>query len=87
MHLTHKLSDETKKNLSLKSSGENNGMYNKHHSSDTIEKMKKAKSKENNPSFGTCWIYNLDLKECKKILKTELHLYEGWILGRKMKFE
>lgn len=43
---------------------------------------------EGNSQFGTCWIHRLDLKENKKIKKTELDsfLSEGWINGRKMKF-
>ena len=43
---------------------------------------------EKNSQFGTVWIYNLDLKISKKIPKSEidLHVSEGWILGRKIKF-
>lgn len=41
-----------------------------------------------NSQFGTCWIYNLELKENKKIDKKELETYinHGWIKGRKQKF-
>jgi len=43
---------------------------------------------ENNSQYGKCWIYNLELKENKKILKEDLQLWldKGWIKGRKMKF-
>lgn len=39
-------------------------------------------------SIGTCWIYNLDLKENKKIKKEDFHIWldSGWIKGRKMTF-
>lgn len=43
---------------------------------------------EKNSQFGTCWIYNLDNKECIKIKNEQLDDYIklGWIKGRKMKF-
>ena len=81
-----KASEKTKKILSIKNTGENNPMYNKKQNITSIIKMKKAKTGCNNPSYGTCWIYNLELKQCKKIFKTEIYLYENWVLGRKMKF-
>lgn len=67
---------------------------NKHHSKETIEKMKftkkknKSQSGEKNSQYGTCWIYNLDKKECIKIKKEELYNYIklGYIKGRKLKF-
>lgn len=41
-----------------------------------------------NSSYGTCWIYNLELKENKKIKKDNLEqwLKKGWEKGRKMSF-
>jgi group I intron endonuclease len=69
-----------------KYAGENNPMYGKKQSTESIKKMKKAKRGKNNPSFGTCWIYNSELKECKKINKEDIHLYKNWNKGRKMKF-
>lgn len=47
----------------------------------------KGKGKENS-QYGTCWIYNLKLKENKKIKKEELNqwLDKGWLKGRKIKF-
>lgn len=67
---------------------------NKHHSKETIEKMKftkkknKSQSGEKNSQYGTCWIYNLDKKECIKIKKEELDNYIklGYNKGRKIKF-
>lgn len=41
-----------------------------------------------NSQYGTCWIYNLTLKENKKIPKTELQTWldSDWEKGRKMSF-
>jgi hypothetical protein len=41
-----------------------------------------------NNQYGTCWIYNVKLKENKKIKTEDLasYLIDGWIKGRKMKF-
>ena len=41
-----------------------------------------------NSSYGTCWIYNLELKENKKIKKDNLEqwLEKGWEKGRVMNF-
>lgn len=60
------------------------------HSDDTKAKIS-VKSKihqagDGNSQHGTCWIYNIELKQCKKIKKIELDQYSDWILGRKMKF-
>lgn len=40
-----------------------------------------------NSQYGTCWIYNEDLKQNKRIKKEELYqwLELGWIKGRKIK--
>ncbi len=61
--------------------------------SDKTKKIISEKSKihqkgEKNSQFGTCWIYNIELKENKKIKKVEIDsfLLEGWIRGRKLKF-
>lgn len=43
-------------------------------------------SGESNNQFGTRWIYNLELKENRKIYKTD-NIPEGWIEGRKIKFD
>lgn len=62
------------------------------HSEDTkskISSMKKGKKcGDENPSYGTCWIYNTTLKQNKKIKKDELDTYlkKNWCQGRKMKF-
>ena len=39
-----------------------------------------------NSQYGTRWIHNFELKKSKRISKTDF-LPEGWIDGRKMKFE
>ncbi len=41
-----------------------------------------------NSQYGTCWVYNLLLKESKKISKNELDSYldNGWLKGRRLKF-
>lgn len=58
---------------------------NKCHSEETKEKMRQHKGKqkkERNSQFGTCWIYNEELKINKKIKKEEV-IPEGYKLGRK----
>lgn len=62
------------------------------HSEETKQKMRDAKKGKcngiKNSQYGTCWIYNMQLKENKKIKKKKLRywLNLGWIVGRKMKF-
>ena len=64
----------------------------KTHSQEAKKKMSEAKKNlyngENNPSFGTMWIHNLEEKLSKKIKKDEFSDWEtkGWLKGRKMKF-
>ena len=48
----HQSNDYMKHIISYKSSGENNSMFGKHHSEETIEKMRIAKQGENHPRFG-----------------------------------
>lgn len=63
------------------------------HSDETKQKMSKSSKGKNigekNSQFGTCWVYNEQLKECKKIKKEELNSYieKNWNKGRKMKFD
>jgi hypothetical protein len=54
----------------------------------TKKKMSIAQSGKNNPSFGTMWIFNLELKESKKIPKEDFPIWiqKGWLKGRKLKF-
>ena len=65
------------------------GFNGKTHTEETKRIMsKKAKihSKgKSNSQFGSMWIYNLELKENKKIPKGDL-IPDGWLKGRKMKF-
>ena len=51
----------------------------------SIAKKGKYKGVKNS-QHGTCWIYNINLKESKKIKKGEL-VPEGWLRGRKIKFD
>lgn len=63
----------------------------KTHSEEAKKKMSENHKKygyqkgERNSQFGTCWIYNLELKENKKIKLEELNnwIEKGWIKGRK----
>jgi len=52
------------------------------------EANKKCQQGSGNSHYGHCWIYNLDLKESKSILKSELNVWlsDGWSKGRKIKF-
>ena len=64
-----------------------NGFFGKKHSSESSEKMKRAKEKykgEKHPQFGYIWISNPEIGT-KKIPKEELgkYLQDGWIKGRK----
>jgi hypothetical protein len=69
-----------------------NTFKNKKHTTESkklIGDKNSIKQKGNgNSQFGTCWIYNLELKQNKSIKKEELNKYlnEGWIKGRKLKF-
>ena len=60
---------------------------NKNHTTETKIKISKSNSKnqlgERNSQFGTMWIYNVELKENKKIKKDEI-IPDGWLKGRKM---
>lgn len=48
--------------------------------------MSNSQTGEGNSQFGTKWVYNLDLKESKKILKTE-PIPNGWFAGRVVNFD
>ncbi len=61
------------------------------HSEETKKKMsetakERLKDPTKNSQYGTCWIYNEELKENKKIKKEELQewINKGWIKGRKI---
>ena len=63
----------------------------KTHTEETKKKMSekaKLRTGEKNSQFGTCWIHNVETKQCIKIKYTEIDSYisEGWTKGRKMKF-
>ena len=68
------------------------GFINKKHTEEfkkRIGAINSIKQKgEKNSQYGTCWIYNDDLKESKKIKKEDMidFLENGWLKGRKMTF-
>ena len=93
-------SEEAIQKISFASSGENNGMFGKHHKIESIEKMKKPKSEEHkqhlrdnradifgekNPNYNIRYINNGI--EVKRIKKEELvfWLNLGWKKGQKIK--
>jgi hypothetical protein len=47
--------------------------------------MSKSQTGKQNSQYGTMWIHNLDLKQSKRIKKTD-ETPDGWIKGRKIKF-
>lgn len=69
-----------------------NAFRGRQHSEQTKQQMSQTKKTkqsgagEKNSRFGTCWIFNEELKCNKSIPKDELEqfLSEGWKLGRKM---
>lgn len=73
---------------------EKNGSWwkGKKHTKETKQKISRANSVnqkgKNNNQYGTCWIYNIEFKQNKKIKKEELNSWieQGWCKGRKMKF-
>ena len=62
------------------------------HTDETKKKMSEAKKGKytgnNSSSFGTSWIYNMNLKESKKVPKADIEkwIVDGWIKGRKIDF-
>jgi hypothetical protein len=67
-------------------------MVRKKHKLETILKMSEIRKDKytgnDNSQYGTCWIYNPQLKENKKIKKEDIDKWIniGWLKGRKMKF-
>ena len=80
----NKISDSRKKYIN-----ENGHNWDgKNHSNETKKLMsEKAKERkgEKNSQYGSMWIHNKELKQCKKISKDDL-IPKGWEKGRKMKF-
>ena len=95
-HYKKRTSDERKasakraKETEIKRYGKCHGTK---HTAETKKKMSNAKKGKRtgteNSQYGTCWIYNLDLKENKKIQKDNLNIYldQGWIKGCIRDFE
>lgn len=93
------LTDIDKENLSkkiiegqIKCGFDRNTFGGKTHTDEAKKKMsnsKKGKYKgESNSQHGTCWVYNIKIKENKKINKDEINnwINNGWVKGRKMNF-
>ncbi|OQA91948.1 MAG: hypothetical protein BWY26_00045 [Elusimicrobia bacterium ADurb.Bin231] len=88
-----KFIEEHKKRCSknLKGSPNSSRFKGKKHSDETILQMRNThhlngdQKGTKNSQFGTCWIHND--KENKKIKKSDIDLYPGWVQGRKMKFQ
>jgi group I intron endonuclease len=90
-----KNSDETKRKISIATSGDLNGFYGRKHSESAKEKMsvyrtgktmpKDTKDKIAKRLIDKIWIYNPSADKCKRVVQDELESYknEGWILGRK----
>jgi hypothetical protein len=91
----HKIESKNKAKEKLYEKYPNGTWYGRKHKDETKQKMIEAHSKNNhqqgvkNNSYGTCWIYNLELKENKKINKKyiDIWLNNNWIKGRKMNFK
>lgn len=70
-----KHSEETKKKMSLSQSGERNGMYGKHASLETRQKMSESR-------FGRKWINNRSENKFVKSEEVQYYLSQGWKLGK-----
>ena len=72
--------------------GKNATFYGRKHTKETKIQMSNSHkgliSGKNNPNYGKVWIYNLDLKISKSVKKEDLNLYldQGWLKGRKQKW-
>jgi hypothetical protein len=64
--------------------GENNGMFGKHHSQETRQKLSKSHIGEKNSQYGKMWICNDETRESKSILKSD-SIPNGWRKGRILK--
>lgn len=69
------------------------GFAGRTHTNETKRKIGESNQKlqkgKGNSQYGTCWIYNSELRENKKIPRFELNerVKQGWIRGRKMRFQ
>lgn len=72
-----KASDETKRKVSLATTGENNPMFGKHHSEATIQKMSESKLGNKNYWFGKHHTEESILKMSLANLGEKSHLWKG----------
>lgn len=86
--LKQKISNSVK--LSITINGHNwIGRKHKQEAKDKIGKANSISQKgKNNSRYGTCWIYNEEIKKSKSIHKNELEIFlsTGWKIGRKIKW-
>lgn len=95
-HLSEKMKDKWKdpnhRNIVSKKLKGNKSFTGMSHSEESKRKIgisnSKSQSGEKNSQYGTCWIFNEDLKESKRIKKFELEnwISKGWKKGAKFKF-
>lgn len=69
--------------------GERNPMYGKTHSEKTRKRLSETHTGSQNSQYGKCWIYSIHEKKSIKIKSDDLMYYlnNGWVKGRKMKFD
>lgn len=69
--------------------GERNPMYGKTHSEKARKRLSETHTGSQNSQYGKCWIYSMHEKKSIRIKSDELMCYlnNGWIKGRKMKFD
>ena len=82
---THTIEERQRMSESLKRFYANNptrtGMYGKHHTEQTKQKLSQSHTGNKNPSFGKMWICNDKTHQSKTILKTK-SIPDGWRKGR-----
>jgi hypothetical protein len=75
--------------MSASPNGDNSRYFNsrtyQYYREDFVKLMSESQTGSGNSQYGTQWIYNNDLRESKKILKSE-KIPEGWLKGRVLNF-
>lgn len=84
--------NDKNKRISNKLKGHPGWFLGKNHTQETKNKQSQSMKGKNlgnkNGQFGTCWIFNINLKQNKQIDKNLLldYINNGWIKGRRFKF-